>query len=155
MPDKEVLVTPFLVAFINPFPKRFTGVPRNPVPMHDVIMNRVEGRKVEAAAKPPDRSFIWFFSDKKPYICVGSRHVWIQRMNHQGNPHRVKTASSQFWPVRGCGWRETFTDHMGKIHTGLFNELASTKHSGPASPSSGVRPLVFLKTGGRFFPLET
>jgi hypothetical protein len=122
--------------------------------MHDVIMNRVEGSKIEAAPKPPDRNFIWFFSDEEPYICMGSRHVRIQRMNHQGNAHRVKTAPSQFWPVRGCGWREAFTDHVGKIHTGLFKDPASPKHSGPASASTGIRPLVFLKAGGRFFPLQ-
>ena len=153
--EVEIVITPLFEARVDLAAKGFAGIGSHLVPAHTILAVAVVGSEVVATAKPPDRLLAVLLGDEHAHIGVGSGHIGVARMNHQGYPHGLETAAGQFRARRAGGGGQVGAPHMGEIDPGALKHRALGQH--PAATAAAFRPLplvgdevgaaVFLRQG--------
>lgn len=85
------------------------------MPVLDILGKRVEGRQIEATAKPPDRLFAFLLGNEEADVGVAGRHIGVMRMDHQRHAHRLELATGQLWPMGCSRGRHGIAIDMGEV----------------------------------------
>ena len=97
MLQEEVFVTPLLVAGIEFLAKRVAGRFCDRVPVHNVIVERVLGRQVEAATEPPYGFAL--AGCKKAEVRMRGRHVRVVGMQDKRHADGLERLARKFRAV--------------------------------------------------------
>ena len=154
--QEEVVITPFLILGIDLFAKGNTGLPCGLMPGHRVFFKGVIRGQVKPAAKPPNRSFMFFFSEKETDIGVRRRHIGVSWMNHQRHPQGLKSSPLKISAMGGSRCGEGMPRDMGKVDAPLFYDRTTGQNPRPAAAdAAGIGPLILLEKGIRLLGGKT
>src|SRR5579871_530347 len=135
VPQSEIVIAPLLVLGIDGFSKRSAKRTCGGVPVNTVLVERIEGRQIEAAAEPPDRFLLRPVSLEIAHIHMRRRHIWIQRMHHQGDAGRYPVAAGQMRTLRRGRGRQRVAHDSREADTRLLED-APLLQDARAAPSA-------------------
>src|SRR5258708_621706 len=96
--QKEIVVAPFFKTRIVFLAERLQRIVAFAMKVHSVFFERIVGRKIHAATKPPDVCNPFFSGNEETDIHVHSRHKWVARMDNQRDTHGFETPAGELWP---------------------------------------------------------
>ena len=150
----EVAVAPVLVLRVHVQPERVAGRLGGAMPVQHVLLERVVGREVEAAAEPPCRGLAVLECNEIAHVGVRGGNVRVAWMDHQRHAHGLEARAGQFRPLRRGGGRQLAAHHVREIHAGLLEHLAFAQHATLAAAALGALPRVAPEGGATVDALE-
>ena len=141
----EVPVAPVFVFRVHVRAERRTSGLRRAMPVQHVLIERVIGREVEAAAEPPRRGLAVLRRDEEAHVCVRRRHVGIARVDHERHAGRFEARAGQFGPLRRGRSGQLAAEHVREIDAGLLEHGAVAHHARFAATAFGALPRVTPK----------
>ena len=120
------------------------GIPRHAMPMHHILLERVVGREIEAAAEMPRRHA--GRHQEEPQVHVRGGHIGIARMDDGGEGDGLKRPPGQLRVAfRGRG-RQGVPDAMGEEHRGLFDGASVLKDARARDAAAGALKVFARET---------
>src|SRR5690606_37995917 len=141
--DREILVAPGLEARVVTRIEAVARLPGGAVPVHDVLLEGVEGREVETAAEPPGGPGAGGFGDEEAHVHVGGGHVRVARVDHQRHTNGFERCTGETGPARAGRGRQRRALHTGEVDPALLDHDAVLEHAGPTSSAAGMLVQVF------------
>src|SRR5210317_664524 len=139
----EILIAPLLVSGVQILTEWVADGFCVPVPMHNVIVERVIRCQVEASTEPPDR--FAFAGREKAEVRMSCRHVGVVRMQYQGNTNGLERLTSEFGPILcRCRWH-LFAKDMRKTDARLLKYSTVRQDAAFTTATARALPGVPIK----------
>ena len=147
MLNEEVIVAPLLVFRVDLVAERHTQIGRGAVPVHGILFEAVERRRIKSRRRTTTPALRPVFGDEETHVGVAGGHVRAERMDNQRDAHRTEAAPGQFRTVRGGRGRQGGTGDVREVDPRLFKHRAVGQYAAAAAAAFFTRPLVFDEHG--------
>src|SRR5690606_1664572 len=134
--EEEVVVAPALVALVAVRAERGAEVGGGAVPVHHVLVERIERGQVEAAAEPPGHGLAVAPGLEVAHVGVGGGQVGIARVEHQRDAGGAPGGARQLGAGGAGRWRQAAAGDVGEADAGLLEHRAVAQY--PGTPATGV-----------------
>lgn len=146
--EEKILIASGFKAGIKLWAESVAGGFGGGVPCDDVFEQRIKRGEVKAAAEPANRWGIGRGGGEEADIHVGGGHPWIEGVEHEGDAGGVEGGVGEVGACLGCGLRECGAVDVGKIDTGLLENLAVSEDVGTPAAAAGALPWIGDKMRG-------